>query len=142
MASLTGKQPKDTYKGLIKTKDDLGVTSEKQLEDGDGNDLPISLSPTAVVFTQDIKDNVGQVGQKGQVLSKTDNGVEWADRTYTFIQVVSTNIWNINHNLGYFPSISVIDSVGNFVTGEITYVDSDNISITFKSSFKGKAYLN
>lgn len=142
MASLTGKQPKDTYKGLIKTQDDGAVTVEKNLQDGDGNTLPISVSPTSVGFTGDVKDNNGNVGVNGQVLSKTSTGVEWKDRTFKFSQTVSSSTWTIVHNLGYFPSVSVIDSVGNFVTGNIDYTDANTITLTFKTAFKGKAYLN
>ena len=142
MASLTNNKVKDTYKGLIKTSDSQEATSEKQLSDGNGNALPFSVSPTAVGFSGDIKDNNGNVGVQGQVLAKTSNGLEWSNRTFTFNQAVSTATWTINHNLGMFPSVSVIDSVGNFVTGNINYIDDRNLEITFKSAFKGKAYLN
>ena len=142
MSTLQGKQPKDTYRGLIKTADNLEVNAEKDLEDGAGNGLPLSISPTAVGFTGDVKDNNGSVGVNGQVLSKTGSGVVWSDRTFKFNQVVSIATWNINHNLGFFPSVSVVDSVGNFVTGDVSYIDDNNITITFKSAFKGKAYLN
>jgi len=142
MASLTNNKVQDTYKGLIKTSDSQEATSEKQLSDGDGNTLPVSVSPTAIGFLGDVKDNNGNVGVNGQVLAKTTNGLEWSNRTFTFSQVVSTATWTINHNLGMFPSVSVIDSVGNFVTGNINYIDDRNLEITFKSAFKGKAYLN
>lgn len=142
MASLTNNKVQDTYKGLIKTSDSQEATSEKQLSDGNGNNLPMSVSPTAVGFSGDIKDNNGNVGVQGQVLAKTVNGLEWSNRTFTFNQAVSTATWTINHNLGMFPSVSVIDSVGNFVTGNINYIDDRNLEITFKSAFKGKAYLN
>ena len=142
MASLTNNKVQDTYKGLIKTSDSQEATSEKQLSDGNGNNLPMSVSPTAVGFSGDIKDNNGNVGVQGQVLAKTINGLEWSNRTFTFNQAVSTATWTINHNLGMFPSVSVIDSVGNFVTGNINYIDDRNLEITFKSAFKGKAYLN
>lgn len=142
MASLTNKQVKDTYKGLIKTSDNQEATTEKQLSDGDGNSLPMSVSPTSVGFSGDVKDNNGNVGVNGQVLAKTTSGVEWSNRTFTFNQPASTATWTINHNLGMFPSVSVIDSVGNFVTGNINYIDDRNLEITFKTAFKGKAYLN
>jgi len=142
MATLHGQQPKDTYQGLIKTSDSQAVTTEKTLQDGAGNTLPIKLSPTAVSFTEDIKDNNGSAGQLGQVLSKTLNGVEWENRTFTFNQTVSTAVWAITHDIGMFPSVSVIDSVGNFVIGDVSYIDDRSLTLTFKSAFKGKAYLN
>lgn len=142
MASLTGNKVQDSYKGLIKTSDNGEATSEKSLTDGDGNALPMSVSPTAVGFSGDVKDNNGDVGTAGQRLSKTASGLEWSDRTYEFNQTVSTNIWTIQHNLYAFPSVTVIDSVGNICVGHINYIDNRNVEITFKSAFKGKAFLN
>ena len=142
MATLHGQQPKDTYRGLIKTSDEQEVNIEKTLQDGAGNALPISISPSAVGFSEDINDNNGSAGQVGQVLSKTINGVEWENRTFTFNQTVSTAVWVISHDIGMFPSVSVIDSVGNFVIGDVSYTDDRSLTLTFKSAFKGKAYLN
>jgi hypothetical protein len=142
MATLQGQQPKDTYKGLIKTSDSQEATTEKSLQDGAGNALPMSVSPTAVGFSGDIKDNNGNAGLMGQVLSKTLNGTEWSNRTFTFNQTVSTNIWNISHNIGSYPAVTVVDSVGNFVVGDVSYTDDRSLTLTFKTAFKGKAYLN
>lgn len=142
MATLHNTKPKDTYKGLIKTSDSQEATSEKGLEDGAGNSLPITVSPSSVGFTGDVKDNLGNTGTKGQVLSKTSSGVEWANRTFTFNQTVSTNVWNIVHNIGSYPAVTVVDSVGNFVVGDVTYHDENSLTLTFKTGFKGKAYLN
>jgi len=142
MATLHGQQPKDTFKGLIKTSDSQEVTTEKSLEDGAGNALPMTVSPTAIGLTGDLEDNAGDVGVQGQVLSITNTGLKWASRTYTFNQTVSTATWNITHNIGAFPSVTVIDSVGNRVIGDITYIDDRSLTLTFKTAFKGKAYLN
>jgi len=62
--------------------------------------------------------------------------------TFTFNQVVASTIWVINHNLGKFPSITVIDTAGTVVTGEYTYTDNNNVTLTFSAGFAGKAYLN
>lgn len=142
MASLTGNKVQDSYKGLIKTSDNAEATSEKSLTDGNGNALPMSVSPTAVGFSGDVKDNNGDVGAAGQTLSQTQSGLEWVNRTYEYNQTVSTNVWTIQHDLHAFPSVTVIDSVGNICIGHINYIDNRNLEITFKSAFKGKAFLN
>jgi|TARA_R110000744_G_scaffold81430_1_gene160060 hypothetical protein len=142
MATLHGQQPQHTYEGLIKTSDENAVTTEKSLEDGAGNALPISISPTAVGFSGNIKDNAGSAGNVGEVLSVTSTGLKWQERTFTFNQTVSTGTWVIAHNLGAFPSVAVIDSVGNFVIGDIDYTNNVSLTLTFNSAFKGKAYLN
>lgn len=61
---------------------------------------------------------------------------------YVHHQAVSSNVWFIQHNLGRYPGITVVDSAGNVVVGDIQYNDNTSITITFSASFGGKAYLD
>ena len=62
---------------------------------------------------------------------------------FVYTQIVASNTWNINHGLGIYPSVTVVDSGNNAVIGEIHYVDTNNITLTFTGSgFSGSAYLN
>jgi hypothetical protein len=38
--------------------------------------------------------------------------------------------------------VTVKDSAGSTVIGEVEYVDLNNITITFSGAFSGEAYLN
>ena len=62
--------------------------------------------------------------------------------SYIHNQVTSQSTWNINHNLNKYPSVSVVDSGQTLVYGDVEYIDLNNCTITFKSGFGGKAYLN
>ena len=62
--------------------------------------------------------------------------------TFVFTQTVAATVWNVNHNLGKFPSITVIDTANTVVTGEYTYTDNSSVTLTFSAAFAGKAYLN
>jgi len=62
--------------------------------------------------------------------------------TVEFNQVVPATTWTITHNLGKFPSITVIDSGNTVVHGEYTYIDNNKIVLEFSAAFAGKAYLN
>ena len=64
------------------------------------------------------------------------------DLHFTYVQGVAATTWNIQHNLGKFPSITVIDTANTVVTGEYTYNDINNVTLTFSAGFAGKAYLN
>lgn len=64
------------------------------------------------------------------------------DKNFTFIQSTSAAVWTITHNLGKRPSISVVDSAGSNVVGEVNYTSNNELTITFSSAFKGTAYLN
>ena len=52
------------------------------------------------------------------------------------------DIWIVNHNLKKFCSVTVVDSGGNVVIGDVKYNSSSQITLTFSSAFSGKAYLN
>jgi len=62
--------------------------------------------------------------------------------TFVFNQNTVATTWNIQHNLGKFPSITVIDTGDTVVAGEYTYIDNNNVQLNFSAGFAGKAYLN
>lgn len=64
------------------------------------------------------------------------------DKNFVYTQSVASATWNITHNLGKYPSVSVTDSGLSTVYGEVDYIDTNSLTITFKSAFGGKAFLN
>ena len=62
--------------------------------------------------------------------------------TFVFTQGVPATVWNISHNLGKFPSVSVTNNNNIVTNGEITYIDNNNLTCTFSAGFAGTAYLN
>lgn len=62
--------------------------------------------------------------------------------TYSYSQISPETTWTITHNLGKYPSVMVVDSGGNIVTGNINYISENEITVTFNSAFSGVAYLN
>ncbi len=67
--------------------------------------------------------------------------------TYIHVQSSSSDTWVITHDLGRFPSVTVIDSGGNVLTAAVTYNSENQLTITFLSNGSalattGKAYLN
>lgn len=75
------------------------------------------------------------------------DGIE-GDKNYVYTQAVAAEEWGdgtpkmVTHNLNKFPSITVIDTANTVVTGEYTYIDKNNVTLTFSAAFAGKAYLN
>jgi len=65
-----------------------------------------------------------------------------ADKNYVFIQSTPSATWTITHNLGKFPSVSVVDSANTVVYGNIDYINENSLTITFSAAFGGKAYMN
>lgn len=74
---------------------------------------------------------------------KTNNsGTQAGDKTYVYHQSVPASVWNITHNLDKFPSVTIVDSAGSVVMGEITYESKNKLKVTFTAEFGGSAYLN
>ena len=71
-----------------------------------------------------------------------DNTWAEADKTFEFTQAVPSLVWSIQHNLGKFPSVSVVDTGNTMVISQIDYIDNNNLTITNSAQFAGKAYLN
>ena len=60
---------------------------------------------------------------------------------FIYNQVVPMSVWTINHNLNKYPVVVVVDSGNTVFIGDISYTDPNNLTITFSSTFGGKAYL-
>lgn len=65
-----------------------------------------------------------------------------ADLNYIHTQTVPSATWVVVHNLGKYPSVSVVDSAGSNVEGYVTYDSDDQVTLTFIGAFSGVAYLN
>jgi hypothetical protein len=61
---------------------------------------------------------------------------------YTHLQGSPSDTWVINHNLNFYPNVTVQDSAGTIYEGEIAYTNLVSLTVTFSSSFSGKAYLS
>lgn len=82
---------------------------------------------------------------------KVRGDVSWSDAgivagsgdvNYTHTQAVAATTWNIVHNRGKNPSVTVVDSSDNVIYGDIQHVDNNELNIRFAAAESGKAYLN
>ena len=64
------------------------------------------------------------------------------DKHFTHNQSVASATWSVQHNLNKFPSATMVLSTGQKGYGDVTYVDENNLTITFASAESGKAYIN
>ena len=82
------------------------------------------------------------------IFSEFQNPSTSGDSSFAYTQAVAAEEWGdgtpkmVTHNLNKFPSITVIDTANTVVTGEYTYIDKNNVTLTFSAAFAGKAYLN
>jgi hypothetical protein len=115
----------------VDLKGEKGETGE-QGPPGPKGDTPTSFPAAGVI------EDEGHVfltaNQKSALLSFKEN--------FVHNQLLAAAVWNITHNLGKYPSVTVVDSAGTVVVGEIEYLDLNSIRITFTAEFSGKAYFN
>ena len=80
-------------------------------------------------------DKTSLVAAVNEINSKTD-------AYYVHDQLSAQTVWNINHNLGKIPCITVIDTNGLVVQGDYEIIDDNNVKLTFTIPLMGKAILN
>jgi hypothetical protein len=84
----------------------------------------------------------GPAGPAGPAGPVGPPGPPGAGGTYHHDQAVAAQVWTINHNLGFNPSVNVQDSAGTLVFGNVVYVDVNTVTVTFSAAFGGVADLS
>lgn len=64
------------------------------------------------------------------------------DLNFIYTQNTPSNEWIITHNLAKYPSVTITDTAGNEMQGEVHHIDINNLKINFSAGFAGKATLN
>lgn len=64
------------------------------------------------------------------------------DKNYVHTQIAASNNWAITHNLNKYPAITIVDSGGTVVIGEVEYINLNLAYVKFNGIFSGKAYCN
>lgn len=97
---------------------------------------------TVYYITQVIHVTEGEAAGIYVILPDKKLGKVGEDKEFIFTQASSSKQWEIEHNLGKYPSVSVVDSGGNEVVGDVTYLTKNKLTVLFTAPFSGKAYLN
>jgi hypothetical protein len=92
---------------------------------------------TAVV---DVGYAKGAKGDKGDKGDEGDPGPPGEGASYVHDQAVPAAVWTIVHGLSYIPNMTVVDSAGSQIEGDVVYGPGE-ITFTASAAFAGKAYL-
>lgn len=65
-----------------------------------------------------------------------------ANANYLHDQGVPSDTWIINHNLGKYPSVTIIDSSNREVVGDVRHPSTIQTVLYFNNPFSGRATLN
>lgn len=80
--------------------------------------------------------------EEGNTGTITDFFASLSGGAYTHDQMTPGKVWNITHNLGFFPNVMSFDSAGTQIIGDVNHIDKNSMTITFSHSNAGKAYLS
>lgn len=80
-------------------------------------------------------------GQSFYVIIDTDEELTqvWPS-TFVHQHPASEDVWTISHGLASKPAVTVLIA-GQIAAGDVTYLDDDNLTITFGVPTSGVAYL-
>ena len=115
---------------LTSRVDVINNTADIDLTDSDGTKNTVKLKGgTGITLTQPALNEI-------TIASLND------DANFIFTQALASATWNITHNLDKFCSVTVVNTSDEVVIGDVAYVNTNSLTITFSSAFSGKAYLN
>jgi len=93
-----------------------------------------------------LKDSKQSTGALGQVLKSTVTGTEWGSVNSTTEVIAFNNVLVVTANhtgaLGTFPSITVVNPNNLVIFGEVQYITTTQLTITFTIAQTGNVYLN
>ena len=150
----------DALSGVTTTGEgvNLAMVSKWDVADFGSNKLPLNLNSSTrpkvndkeeIAYLSDlssieipseqVKYNNEDITTVKEALDKLMAGMY---KSFVYEQALASNRWKVNHKLGRFPSVTVVDSAGTTVEGDIQYTDNNNVVIEFSAPFTGKAYLS
>ena len=97
------------------------------------------------ISAQDLADAIA-----GSALGSTDDLSEGSTNlyftkqrvSYTHLQTTPSAVWEITHNLGFYPNVTVINPDGNIYEGEVSYPTGNSLTLTFSTPITGTAYIS
>ena len=97
-------------------------------------------------ITGALRDSTNKPGTIGQVLKSTVTGTAWGTVNSTTEIIAFTNVALVTANhtgaLGTFPSVTVVNNNNIVLFGEVRYITTTQITITFATPQSGNVYLN
>lgn len=134
---------------------DTPITEVKEIYEPSGFRLEATFGNTVPTLIERIKKTIDIPMIEKPVISdvptklselENDAGYITADdipaaQSFIHEQLTPSSLWVITHNLNKYPSVTVTDSGGNVVVGDIKHTSLNTTEISFSAAFAGKAIL-
>jgi hypothetical protein len=113
------------------------TVEEKQLVVVDGD------SPSVIETTeQKTIVEVGGTGPQGPPGPEGPTGPSGSgDKSFKQDFTIQSSV-TVTHNLGKYPAVTVINSAGDEVIGDVNYINEDSLTVSFSSPFSGSVLCN
>lgn len=120
-----------------------------QLEATFGNNIPTIIDKIKKIMNTPMieKSNISVGDIKTSELQNDAGFITAADipkiNTYPHNQIIASSVWNVKHDLNRYPSsITIVDSAGSVVWGDIRNISVNELTISFTAAFAGNAYIS
>lgn len=78
-----------------------------------------------------------------QNITYQTNVVSNGNNAFAFTQSDASDVWQINHNLGFNPNVTILDSNGVTIEGDVRYtINNQQVTIYFSQAIIGQAFLS
>lgn len=84
----------------------------------------------------------GPAGPSGPAGPAGPPGSTGSGAFFRHAQAVADRHWDISHGLSYPPAVTVVDSAGSVLYGDVAYIDDQNVTVDFGFPVAGYAYLS
>ena len=102
------------------------VTNTVTVTEGDGSSTVVTVPVTSTVTAT----TVGPQGPKGD-----------AGTAFEYVQAAPATTWTINHNLGFRPSVELLDAGSQEIDGEVAHPTINQTVVTLNPASAGLARL-
>ena len=118
----------------------LDTCSQEILYTGDSSEIIYGSNDIYELLTEGVQGPVGPPGPIGPVGPQGPSGP--AGVSYSFTQSTPATQWTINHNLGFYPSITVTTVGRALMIGSIVHLSENTSTVSFNSNVAGFARVN
>ena len=142
MTTVEVSKPASKYTTVTKTNTISTIDKSTGSNILEIHDPGVAGPPNTLALGSVTSGDTAAVSITGISPSQTINFVLPVGGNYSHTQSVSSATWTITHNLGFRPAVSVVDSGGNHVIGDVNYVSVNVLTVSFSAPFGGSAYLS
>jgi len=135
--TILGDMQKSVY-----DKNNNGIVDKAENVDWSGVlNKPSTFTPSAHSHTLD---QITETANKKIMTNdeRTKLNTLEGDKTFEYTQITPLSVWDIDHNLNKYPSVTVLDSGGSTVVGDTSFPTKNKAILTFSAPFSGKAFFN